>query len=122
MASRYRFDKAAAAAIKNYSSQHASSVHWEAATVRVTRTRYISKLGARWASTNRFWPTAHVVEGSGWVRAGSNAHQVGGGDVVRLERGEIHAKGSETGMTAVMVQMSTSTDAPRLGVPASGNG
>jgi hypothetical protein len=31
--------------------------------------------------------------------------EIGDGDVVLFDRGEHHAKGSETGMTAVMVQV-----------------
>ena len=47
-----------------------------------------------------------VVEGSGWV-AGEDGerHAVRPGDVAFFERGEHHAKGSESGMTAVMVQI-----------------
>ena len=47
-----------------------------------------------------------VVEGTGWV-AGDDGrrHQVGVGDVAFFGRGEHHAKGSDSGMTVVMVQV-----------------
>jgi quercetin dioxygenase-like cupin family protein len=47
-----------------------------------------------------------VLDGCGWVsgRDGARA-EIGAGDVVLFDRGEHHAKGSDTGMTAVMVQV-----------------
>ena len=47
-----------------------------------------------------------VLDGRGWVsgRDGVRA-EIGAGDVVLFDRGEHHAKGSDTGMTAVMVQV-----------------
>jgi quercetin dioxygenase-like cupin family protein len=47
-----------------------------------------------------------VVAGSGWV-AGADGVQVrlSVGEGAFLERGEIHSKGSETGMAAIMVQI-----------------
>src|SRR5918911_3896544 len=59
-----------------------------------------------------------VVEGSGWA-AGADGRRVAleAGQGVFFERGEVHSKGSETGMTAIMVQVSELTpcpaDAPR---------
>ena len=106
MASQYRFDKAAAEAITNYSSRHASAVHL--ASGEGQSHAYVVHFepgGEIGAHETGFGQLFVVIEGSGWVRAGSEVHQVGVGDVVRLERGEIHAKGSETGMSAVMVQM-----------------
>jgi quercetin dioxygenase-like cupin family protein len=48
-----------------------------------------------------------VVEGSGWV-AGADGRRVElrEGQAARIDRGEIHSKGSERGMTAIMVQVS----------------
>src|SRR5262245_57500514 len=46
-----------------------------------------------------------VVEGSGWA-AGEDGQRVNlsAGQGVSFEMGEVHAKGSETGMIAIMVQ------------------
>ena len=47
-----------------------------------------------------------VVTGRGWVSGNDGARvEVGAGDVILFDRGELHAKGSDTGMTAVMVQV-----------------
>jgi len=47
-----------------------------------------------------------VVEGSGWVSgADGNRIALNAGQGVRLEKGEMHSKGSDTGMTAIMIQM-----------------
>ncbi len=47
-----------------------------------------------------------VVEGCGWV-AGADGHRLtlAAGQGAHITWGEVHAKGSETGMTATMVQM-----------------
>lgn len=46
-----------------------------------------------------------VVSGTGWI-AGSDgeSHRLLTGQGAYLERGEIHSKGSDEGMTAIMVQ------------------
>jgi quercetin dioxygenase-like cupin family protein len=47
-----------------------------------------------------------VVEGSGWVSGQDDVRiDVSAGAVVLFQRGEHHDKGSDTGMTAVMVQV-----------------
>ena len=47
-----------------------------------------------------------VVAGAGWVCGGDGVRQaVGIGRGVFIARGEIHAKGSDTGLTAIMVQL-----------------
>jgi quercetin dioxygenase-like cupin family protein len=47
-----------------------------------------------------------VLTGRGWVSGDDGVRAgVGTGDVILFERGEQHAKGSDTGMTAVMVQV-----------------
>jgi len=47
-----------------------------------------------------------IVEGSGWVAGGDDQRlEVSLGDVAFFERGEQHAKGSDQGMTAVMIQI-----------------
>ena len=47
-----------------------------------------------------------VIEGQGWA-AGADGRRVAlsTGQGVFFERGEVHAKGSETGMAAIMVQV-----------------
>jgi quercetin dioxygenase-like cupin family protein len=47
-----------------------------------------------------------AVSGAGWV-AGGNGERLplAEGQAAFIERGEIHAKGSETGLTALMVQV-----------------
>ena len=54
-----------------------------------------------------------VVAGSGWV-SGSDGVQrpLGAGRGAYIERGEIHTKGSDTGLTAIMVQMTDLAAAP----------
>ena len=48
-----------------------------------------------------------VVSGSGWA-AGEDGRRVdlGEGQAAHFDRGEVHSKGSESGMTAIMVQVS----------------
>ena len=47
-----------------------------------------------------------VVEGSGWVEGGDGIRRaVEMGEATYFAPGESHAKGSETGMTAVMIQL-----------------
>ena len=47
-----------------------------------------------------------VVEGSGWVAgADGQRYEVATSDVTFFERGEQHAKGSDSGMMAIMVQI-----------------
>jgi hypothetical protein len=46
------------------------------------------------------------LAGSGWVSGGDGArHPVRVGQVAVFERGELHAKGSDVGMTVLMIQM-----------------
>jgi len=54
-----------------------------------------------------------VVGGSGWV-SGPDGKQrpLGVGRGAYIPRGEIHAKGSDTGMTAIMVQLTDLAAAP----------
>lgn len=47
-----------------------------------------------------------VVDGRGWVAGRDHQRlEVSSGDVAFFERGEQHAKGSDHGMTAVMIQI-----------------
>ncbi len=57
-----------------------------------------------------------VIGGEGWA-AGADGRRVAlsAGQGVFFERGEVHAKGSETGMAAIMVQVAEL--APRASAP-----
>lgn len=47
-----------------------------------------------------------VVVGSGWISGGDGVrHSLAAGQGAFIARGEVHAKGSDTGLTAVMVQL-----------------
>lgn len=51
-----------------------------------------------------------IVHGSGWVAGADGTRvQLACGQGAFLERGELHAKGSEDGMTAIMIQVSELT-------------
>jgi quercetin dioxygenase-like cupin family protein len=47
-----------------------------------------------------------ALSGEGWVAGGDGARQpLSTGEAAFIARGEMHSKGSETGLTAVMVQV-----------------
>jgi quercetin dioxygenase-like cupin family protein len=47
-----------------------------------------------------------VIDGEGWASGGDGRRvSLAAGQGAYFERGELHAKGSETGMTAIMVQV-----------------
>jgi quercetin dioxygenase-like cupin family protein len=47
-----------------------------------------------------------AVAGAGWIAGGDRDRlQLAEGQVAFIQRGEIHSKGSETGLTAVMIQV-----------------
>ncbi len=47
-----------------------------------------------------------VIDGSGWAEGNDGVRaSIAIGDVARIRRGEIHAKGSDVGMTAIMIQL-----------------
>lgn len=49
-----------------------------------------------------------VVEGAGWVEGGDGVRTpIAAGQAAYIAAGESHAKGSETGMSVVMVQVET---------------
>jgi quercetin dioxygenase-like cupin family protein len=55
-----------------------------------------------------------VVAGSGWVSGADGvARTLGAGQAAFIGRGEVHAKGSDTGMTAIMVQLAELTPSLR---------
>lgn len=46
------------------------------------------------------------MEGSGWIEGGDGMrHPIRPGQVAFVERGEMHAKGSDDGMTVLMIQI-----------------
>jgi quercetin dioxygenase-like cupin family protein len=48
-----------------------------------------------------------VVEGSGWVTGEGEARvELSAGQAACFARGEVHSKGSDAGMTAIMIQVS----------------
>jgi quercetin dioxygenase-like cupin family protein len=56
------------------------------------------------------------VQGSGWIAGADGArHELRPGQAAFISRGETHSKGSEQGMTAVMVQIQEfSLNVPRV--------
>ena len=54
-----------------------------------------------------------VVAGSGWVSGGDGLQRpIGVGRGAFITRGEVHAKGSDTGLTAIMLQVTELAAAP----------
>jgi quercetin dioxygenase-like cupin family protein len=54
-----------------------------------------------------------VVAGSGWVSGGDGVpRSLGVGQAAVIARGEVHSKGSEPGMTAIMLQLTDLAAAP----------
>ena len=51
--------------------------------------------------------------GDGWVAGSDGVHQaLAAGEAAFISRGEVHSKGSETGLTALMVQVRDFTPLP----------
>ncbi|HEX6292238.1 MAG TPA: cupin domain-containing protein [Herpetosiphonaceae bacterium] len=56
-----------------------------------------------------------IVDGAGWVSGPDGVRvAVSAGHAAYFPRGELHAKGSETGMTAIMIQVDTLRPAPAV--------
>jgi quercetin dioxygenase-like cupin family protein len=99
--------------IREYLSQHASAVALASgqgeAHVYCVHLDAGGEIGAHEAG---FAQLFLVVEGSGWVSGSDGRRQpLGQGQGALIARGEVHAKGTAWGMTAIMVQvtdMSTS--------------
>jgi quercetin dioxygenase-like cupin family protein len=54
-----------------------------------------------------------AVAGSGWVSAADGVRRpIGVGRGAFIARGEVHAKGSDTGLTAIMIQLTDLAAAP----------
>jgi quercetin dioxygenase-like cupin family protein len=57
-----------------------------------------------------------AVLGTGWVAGADGVrHEFRAGQAAVIARGEVHAKGSDTGLTALMVQIADLTTAPPAG-------
>jgi len=57
-----------------------------------------------------------AVLGAGWVAGADGVrHEVRAGQAAVIARGEVHAKGSDTGLTALMVQIADLTRLPPAG-------
>lgn len=47
-----------------------------------------------------------VIEGDGWIAGGDGTHvPIHAGQAAVFERGEVHSKGSDAGMSVIMIQM-----------------
>ncbi len=101
-----RFDKTVAEAVENFSARATSSVHLGGGSGEShAYVLHFAASGEIGEHETGFGQLFIVVDDEGWVRSGSDHHEVGPGDAVFLPRGATHAKGSKSGMTAVMVQM-----------------
>ncbi len=93
------------APITNYSSRRASSVHLGSGSGDShTYALHFEPGGEIGEHETGFGQLFIVTDGSGWVRCESDHYEVQVGDAIFLPRGVLHAKGSETGMSAIMVQ------------------
>ncbi|MEQ8693190.1 MAG: cupin domain-containing protein [Pseudomonadales bacterium] len=103
---RIKFSAADAQAITRYDSHRADSVHL--ADGQGESHVYVIHFGPDGAIGRHptgFCQLFLVVAGDGWVEGGDGQRlQLASGEGVFFERGESHAKGSATGMTAIMVQ------------------
>ncbi len=102
-----RFDKSVASAVENYGARATSSVHLGSGSGEShAYVLHFDAGGEIGEHETGFGQLFVVVAGAGWVLSGSDRYEVELGDAVFLPRGVMHAKGSESGMTAVMIQMS----------------
>lgn len=96
--SEYRSQQASAVALANgHGEAHVYCLHLDPG----------GEIGAHEAG---FAQLFLVVEGSGWV-SGSDGkrHRLGQGQGALIARGEVHGKGTASGMTAIMVQLTDMT-------------
>jgi quercetin dioxygenase-like cupin family protein len=102
-----RFDRQRAVSITNYASRLASSIEFaEGVGEAHACLIYIEPGGEIGPHEAGFGQIFLAVSGSGWV-AGNDGVRIAlpEGQAALIRRGDIHAKGSETGMTALMVQV-----------------
>jgi quercetin dioxygenase-like cupin family protein len=102
-----RFDAAVARAITDYDSKLASALEFAAgegeAHAYVIFFEPGGEIGPHEAGFGQIF---FAARGNGWVARGDGVRvRLGEGHAACINRGEMHAKGSETGMTALMVQV-----------------
>ncbi len=100
-----RFDKTVAEVVESFSARATSSVHLGSGSGEShAYVLHFQPGGEIGEHETEFGQLFIVVDGGGWVRSGPDQYEVGTGDAVFLPRGTMHAKGSKSGMTVVMVQ------------------
>ena len=74
---------------------------------RRPRVRHLLRAGRhRWPTRGRFGQILFAVAGSGWVSGGGGQRiALAEGEAAFISRGEVHSKGSESGMTASIIQI-----------------
>jgi quercetin dioxygenase-like cupin family protein len=108
-----RFDPALAEPIMRYGSTRARSIELaEGAGEAHAYLIYLEAGGQIGPHEAGFGRIFYAVAGNGWV-AGADGDRVplAEGAAAFIERGEVHAKGSEAGLTALMVQVGELTPA-----------
>ena len=101
-----RFDKSVASAVDSYGAQSTTSVHLGSGSGEShAYVLHFEAGGEIGEHETGFGQLLVVVDGAGWVASGSDRYEVELGEAVFIPRGVMHAKGSESGMTAVMIQM-----------------
>ena len=111
-----RFDAAVAASIgpRPYAVERASSVALaDGAGEAHVYAVYFEPGGVIGPHEAGFGQLFVPLSGSGWVAGGDNERvPVGEGEAAFIARGEVHSKGSETGLAALMVQVHDLTSSP----------
>lgn len=109
------FDELEAAPIERFQSIAASAVHLGRgsgeANAYAVHLRPGGLIGDHEA---RFGQLFIVIDGEGWVSDEDGRCAVVKGEAVFIPRGTIHAKGTDSGLTAIMVQMFDMTVAPEV--------
>lgn len=84
----------AAAVLSGRGTGHVYALHFEAGSV----------IGRHTAGFEQLFL---VIQGKGWISgADGKRHTLQAGQLARVQKGEEHAKGSESGMEAIMIQIS----------------
>ncbi len=101
-----RFDPQQATSITQFDSVAASAVHLGAghgeAHVYAVHLAAGGEIGFHPAGYGQLFI---LVEGEGWVATPDDRVDVVAGEAVRIEKGTMHAKGTASGLVAVMVQI-----------------
>lgn len=111
-----RFDVAVAESIgrRPYAVERASAVELAEGTGEAhVYTVYLEAGGVIGPHEAGFGQLFVPLFGSGWVAGGDNERlPVGEGEAAFIARGEVHSKGSETGLAALMIQVRDLTALP----------